>query len=143
MLFCSAPLQPLLCPCCRPIITNFISYRADAHLLGYHVIKKLFIRKNYLVCPNIPSKITTTYYPPNYSGTFPSSLIWRVLIYWYLLNNQLVPNKGAAGTQLNWFCCSLLCRPRGKRRPATTCTRMHVMLTVQSLVHEKLGHKEG
>ena len=38
---------------------------------------------------------------------------------------------------------SLLRRPRGKRRPATTCMRMRVRLTVQSLVHEKLGHREG
>ena len=38
---------------------------------------------------------------------------------------------------------SLQRRPRGKRRPATTCTRMRVMLTVQSLVNEKLGHREG
>ena len=37
----------------------------------------------------------------------------------------------------------LLRRPRGKRRPAATCTRMPVMLTVQSLVHEKLGQREG
>ena len=60
-----------------------------------------------------------------------------VLSKWPLTQTFVLAKK------MHYVKTSLLRRPRGKRRPAITCMRMRVMLTVQSLVHDKLGHREG